>query len=90
MIVANRRQPLPTEKAAFAGGIGKTSRPFSVDQFPRSQLGLKKKPELKNLTGFELKYPKPELYGNPQISERLPLGLSKKKEPRTTRIYKKY
>ncbi|WZZ10813.1 hypothetical protein YC2023_096734 [Brassica napus] len=29
MIVANRRQPLPTTKAAFAGGSGKTSRPLS-------------------------------------------------------------
>ena len=30
MIVANRRQPLPTAKAAFAGGSGKTSRPLSL------------------------------------------------------------
>ena len=28
MIVANRRQPLPTAKVVFAGGIGKTSHPI--------------------------------------------------------------
>ena len=31
MIVANRQQSLPTAKAAFAGGTGKTSRPLSQE-----------------------------------------------------------
>jgi len=31
VIVANRRQPLPTAKAAFAGGNEKTSRPLEAN-----------------------------------------------------------